>query len=1307
MKRYCLFLSALCAATVFAAPITIDLEWNCRNDVSIPREIAIDRTKLDKLAGIPQDSALEVIAVTPTGEMNTNAITLAGNTPGKDILRFTVPEKTYKLYARVTGSKKKIACANSSDNIVAGILETTKNWKYNPKYFKVYRSGKNLRIDMHQLGWTEVFYTQDLPEGFAGTPAVFEVELKSCTPLVWGGGLKVKQFTRDGKLLPESLTEPRWISHMRVPGVKTHYIEYGFFHPDAAKIAVTIEFAGQRFMYDNYGRDLKDASACMPKLEISKAAIRKAGELPFPAYNNDLFPDGVSDAPGDHALALDGSTIFHYSPNTHSVYSESKQIQSVEQCFWPFNDATVEMWIKPRWGRREKREFVFIDARNNYGPRPKVIRQKIGSLFMAKYIPAKSEWRMTIFDGEDKAHEFSFKHQLARHKWVHLAFQYGKDGIEVFENGKIIYRNDKYSFRKREIKKQFKPNDQIAQLVSIGNTGTAARGRMVNAPAAHVDQLRITENRRYTDGFTPDKNYGVDDKTVAFFSFDRDIDGKSCRSLGRIYGSLNSTTKFLRQRKFVCNSRMVNYFPGELLAENNPDVVLNKLNYPVMPSVSDFKAARKESVVKYTAKPGERKELTVPAKSYMNYIEISCPDDVKELYHPVLIANDELDTRSFGDIAESLNAAEKSGKERVNILFNLVLGASDYFMTNQIAFPAHTDTVRRGDYRALTLLNSYCGFECGPLNNMAANMFSCAGLLPATQTSGYGHSFQQVYFDGKNHVYDLSAQRFFPALDNETSASLKELDRENGSFQRYGSGGASFVRQGFTRGYARHVPGMQRRVAYILHPGEKARFYFYNDGNYNDLQNKRCIDPNAVHPNDPFPYPLEYRIAKVAPEEVVAKETVYQVHRPFPHYSNGYFTFSGKPSKENAAFTRITDKDFCYLVDMPYPIVRASYKAVTTDGKAADIEISTDGAKSFRKLVTDKDGIATYAVRAREAYYIKIKAPIGKIAKFDAMTEVMFNSRVQNCKLKEGRNSILFKADKSGRADITISYRSDAKEIVIKDAPCNGAMPGSERQITAVEPGKSVTHEVTGVSGKAQVRATSGIEAKLAGNQLVITAKKDGGATRFESVTISDDGAEKELTVLVSDKVRMVLAKEASNLTNGAKLVKANEKCVQDCVVVNNAGQRATFNFSELPAGDYTIWVLSRMNTDDVVARISRNSRNYELTVVMPDGTLVPAVTGINSGNELYKARYGKGKGRFRWDARLDNDHNKYPYFSPRWTTLGKSSSITIQANRKQEIEVAAILITPRTGNATRSELVKVLCGLNCEPWKVAEFQKR
>ena len=628
-------------------------------------------------------------------------------------------------------------------------------------------------------------------------------------------------------------------------------------------------------------------------------------------------------------------------------------------------------------------------------------------------------------------------------------------------------------------------------------------------------------------------------------------------------------------------------------------------------------------------------------------------------------------------------------------------------MTHQADIAAHSNNPKHASYIALAMFNSYCGFECGPLNNMTANMLACAGNMPTTQTAGYGHSFQQVYFDGKNHVYDLSAQMFFPGTDNDTPASLKELDRENGAFQPWGKGGgSSFARQGFTRGYARHIPGMQERIAYVLHPGEKARFYFYNDGNYNDIQVSRCIDPNAVHPNDPFPYPAEYRLAQKAPAEVVATEQLYQVYRPFPHYSNAYFSFNGKPTADNGAFTKITANDFCYLVQLPYPIVAGSYKAVTTDGKSADIEISTDGGKSFRKLVTDADGRATYAVRARHAYYIKVKAPISKVAKFDAYTEVMLNSRVQNCKLQAGKNTILFKVDKGEKADITVAYRSDAKEIVIEDAPHNGAMPGFERQITAVEPGKSVSHKVSGVSGSAKVTATSGVSAAISGGKLTVTAKAGLASPRFENVVIDDNGARKELVVLVSDNVRLLLAKDAKML-NGSKLVAANANCVQDCAVVTRDGQQVTFNFNEIPAGDYTVWVLSRMNTNDAAARTSRKGNGQDLALVLPDGKLVPSITGRNTGTDFYKAKYGKGKGRFRWDAPIDNIHNKFPYFSPLWTSLGKTSSVTLQGTRSQEIEIAAVLITPRTDNATRCELVKVLCGLNCEPWKVAEHQTK
>ena len=1285
-----------------------DLEWNCKNDTTIPYEISIDRIKLDKLAGIPQNAAIKAVAVTADGDKEIDTKIIPGNSKGEDVLRFTVPAGTKKLYAVAGSSEKKLSCINTTDNIAEGALNEADKWKKSIPEIKFYSSDNKLNIEVNKFDRSTAKYVIDLPEGYAGTPAVFELVLKSRSKLTWGGAIRVEQYDKKGKLLPESLTEPRWISHMRVPDVVTHYQEYGFFHKDAKRIAVTFEFLAVRHSFDNHGRVYKKSSDSLPRLEISKLAIRKAQELPFPSYNNKLFAKGVSEKCGDTALVLDGKTIFHYSPNSHAVYSEAKLIKSDKECFWPFNDATVEAWVNPQWKKREKTEFVLLDARNNYGPRPKnkAIRQKVNSLFTVSYVPLKGAWNITVYDGTDKAHKFTFKHKIDIKKWTHVAVQYGKCGVECFINGKKVFSNNKFKYVQRKIKPEFPSNDQIAQVVAVGNTAAKARDRMGSSPQALVDLVRISGGKRYSENFTPAKELQLDKDTFALFNFDRSIDGKTANGLGIVYGSINSTTRFLKERTFACNGKTVQYYPEKLQDSANPTIVLNKNTYPVVPSVKDFKAARKNNVVKYSAAAGSRKELNIPANTHMDYIEIACPDDVKELAHPILIANEELDTRSFGDIADSLKNIKISEYERANLLFNLVLSASDYFMTHQASILPHSNKPRHSSYLALSLFNSYCGFECGPLNNMAANMLSCSGSMPATQTSGYGHSFQQVFFDGKNHVYDLSAQQFFPAADNETPASLKELDRENGVFNRWNRGSASFTRQGFTRGYSRHVPGMQKRIAYNLHPGEKARFYFYNDGNYNDIQMNRCIDKRAVHPNDPFPYPLEYRLAQKAPAEVVSTEQLYQVYRPFPHYSNAYFTFSGKPSKTNKAFAKITDSDFCYPVELPYPIVAASYKAVTVDGKDADIEISTDGGKSFRKLVTDANGIATYAVRARQAYYIKVKAPIDKVAKFDAYTEVMFNSRVQNCKLKEGKNSILFKTEEGAKADIVIAYRNDVKEIIVKDAPYSGAMPGFERQITAVEPGKSVSHAVEGISSKAVVTTSNGISAKLDNGTLIITAKDGLASTRVENVLINDNGAKKEVAVIVSENIRLALAKDAK-LVKGSTLKTANANCIQDCAVVKSSGNKVVFNFNEIPAGDYTIWVLSRMNTKDTSARTSRKGDGQDLSVVLPDGKLVPSITGINVGTEFYKAKYGSGKGRFRWDAPIDNDHNKFPYFSPRWTALDKCSSITLQMNKRHEIEIAAILVTPRTDNATRCELVKVLCGLNYEPWKIASQQNK
>ena len=1210
-----LVLAATASGSLFAAANDIPLEWNSRFDTNLAYETVIDRNKLDKLGVISKNHSLEVFAVGKNGETKLEVKTFDANVKGVETLRFNVPAGTVKLVGRKAVSNNKKSCTNSTDNIFDGALKNAKKWHTHANVTaKAAANGMVFKVKKH--GHYAVKYIVDLPKEYAGTPAKLEFTVKSLSKLTWGNGTKVEQYDKNGKILPESLTDPRWISLMRAPGVKTHHIETGYFHKDAVKIAFVFEVVAPKYTFDNYGIKIKDHRMSLPEFELSQLAVRQAAYLPFPAYDKNFFPQGISGKDGDTALNLDGRTVFFYTPNSHSVYAEGKQLKGQHQTCWPVNDATVELWLHPMWKQNEKRSLVVVTAMNRDREDRRNYKKNFGNMFKADYLPAKGAWQIEVIDGTLKTKKFSFAGKLDTTRWNHVAFQYGKDGFSCYIDGKKIFNDSKFSFVPREIFKDPKPNGLTVQQVEFGgNRGMNRAGfdKEKNAPLVpfRMDLVRISQGKRYTGNFTPAKEFKIDSRTAALFDFDHSIDGKSAWGQGNISASINHKYLPLSDRVFDFNNKKIQYYPAELQDHSNPDTVLNKLNYPDLPKVKDFKAARKDNLVKYHAVNGKSEEISIPSNSYMDYIEIACPANVKKLSHPALIANDELDTRSFGDLADSLKLDKVSEKDRANILFNLVLKASDYFMTNQVSFVPHTNNALRADYQALSMLNNYCGFECGPLNNMTANMFTCSGYLPATMIGGYGHAFEQVFYDGKNHVYDLSAQRFFPAHDNETAASLRQLDIENGPFQRYGQSGGAFIRQGVSRWYAKSTPVMQQRIAYDLNPGEKMRFYFYNDGAYNDIQNKRCIDPNAVHPHDKFPYPKELSIIKDAPQEVVSNVKLFRIPRPFPHYSNAYLTFSGKPSRQNGAFTKITDKDFCYRVDVPYPVVAASYKAVTADGKNADIEISTDGAKTFRPLVTDANGLATYAVRARQGYFIKIKAPISKITRFDASTEMMFNSRIQNCQLKAGKNAILFKSRNNAPANVTIAYRSDVKPIEISDAPYAGTIPGNERQLTVVEPGQKVIHAVKGASKNAKITSSCGISAAFDGANLTITAKDNVKAPRFDCITIDDNGAKKELVVLVARGVRISFAKDAK-LIKGGKVSPESKNRVQHCVTLKKRGEQARFNFKEIPAGNYLVWNLTRINTSC--------NRGPILGMKLPNGKMIGVMRGIHAGNEFYKA---------------------------------------------------------------------------------------
>ncbi|MBO5991295.1 MAG: hypothetical protein J6R00_06580, partial [Lentisphaeria bacterium] len=186
-KLLSVFIAAASAGTLFAAANDIPLEWNPRFDTTLSYETVLDRNKLEKLAGVGKDQAIEVFAVSKKGETKLDTAILDSNVKGVETLRFKVPAGTVRLIGRAGSAKVKKSCANSTDNLFAGALKSTSKWSV-PKNTaaKVTANGVSFKIKSHGTSIVKYFVT--LPAGYAGTPAKLEFTVKSLSKITWGNG---------------------------------------------------------------------------------------------------------------------------------------------------------------------------------------------------------------------------------------------------------------------------------------------------------------------------------------------------------------------------------------------------------------------------------------------------------------------------------------------------------------------------------------------------------------------------------------------------------------------------------------------------------------------------------------------------------------------------------------------------------------------------------------------------------------------------------------------------------------------------------------------------------------------------------------------------------------------------------------------------------------------------------------------------------------------------------------------------------------------------------------------------------------
>ena len=1215
------------------------------------------------------------------------------------------------------------AAVGAADNLFDGALGEANLGKwFVPKGVKASRAGE---------GWlfkgdgatrsSNVSYSVPVPEGVAGKPVEQEIVVIARTGLIRGTHIAIRQYDETGALLPETVSDHRWTGHMLPSDKEVRYLESGRIHPKAKKLTAVFELRTSNASFDDYGRKVKDPSILLPALEIKKLEVRPAALLAFPKWNDDFFAPGVSGREGDFALVSGGADEigFFHPATTRAGWTQAWQFRDEADRALPSGDGTVEAWFKPEW---DKLPASFKGAAVPLFQLHQGIRIRLEKKFFLKevlglhYTPAKKHLAFGITDWKKHAYTAEAKNvELASGVWTHVAVSWKCGGMaRVFLNGRKVIETAIPDYEPVPLKDKSlrEVNDLWAHQIFVGCNQWETRERdgfdkdcrTPFLPGA-IDELRTSSTMRYAADFTPAKDFALDANTRSLFKFDRSFDGVTGGGFGAVPGSIHAKRDRVEHR--LAGGW---YWPENILPEHDPDKVLDILNYPVMPTVDDYTAARRRVSKSFEAKAGDHLRVETPAAIAMDYVEFENLSKTEPLLYPIAVSKGALDPRSFGDLCDSLGEMSLSDRERANRVFQYAISASDYFMNHQVDFAPGKNVGRAATYQSMIMLNSYCGFECGPLNGLTANMLATVAKCPTSPTGGYGHAFQQVFFDGKNHIYDLSAQTFFPSFDNESSVYLEEDANQPGVHNRVNRACGHFIRQG-SRTFGTDDPNYQEKVAMILNPGEKFRVWTANDGQYNNL--KLWHATGTYYPMHTFPVNKDqYNYAEVAGLPADYK-WIIRYDRVFPQISTGILTFDGRPEAANPAFAEVTDTSFCYRAKSCYPIVFGEYRAELEKGGTAELELSVDLGKTF-KPVPMKDGKAVlqYQVKARHEYFIRVKAPIAAVKRFAAKTECEVNPRTYPGWLKGGGDEVTFKAENATPTRVTFGWRERAKSIVVKGGLHYGTIPGQERQLLLATRGAKNAYPVAGVGAKATVTAYGPISATLANGVLSIAADDAKGdlmpkgydlptpwskETAFGAVAIEDEGAVKNVLVLISKgNARLLTAANAT--VSGAKAAKlaADATSVQDRVVLKAKDDRVDFA-CDLPAGGYMVLPLVRYGGYE------KGAPSLMMEDPAKPGREWRVASYINGALDYLKANYAhKGeRSRWKWDSAMRNDimadHNGFIYRLHKLPAV-KKLSFFIKGDQPSMLELAGVLVIPDPDLELRLDMRRLLSGLNCDP---------
>lgn len=1225
----------------------VPLEWNELWPTDVPYEVNVNTAKLAR-AGLDAAAGLTVKA---DGTEVPSAI-LSGDGSADVRVRFEVPKGTRALELGEGTAQK----ASARVDLFDGALSGTNGWIV-PKGLRVEAKDGGLLFTGTAWAWPVATRRVPVPRAWAGKPVRLELDVTGQAEISFPARIWFSQYDKAGKRLLENVCDGRWTSHQQPPGTFTPMREAGRLHPRAAFVQANFEIRSQEQAYDLYGQPLKDPLAACAKLLASRLSMRLGADIPFPGWNPSFFTDGTSGKPGDRALVLDDTRAFWFNTRSAACWAQKTDVRDPSCIFFPAMAGRAEASFKPAARQAGGTIRLFAASHHNWTLKKFAPdKRDQGTRMAVDWSPEKGE--LTFLFRERPLSEprtATVKADLPPGRWTRVAVAWTpKKSATLFVDGKARASVPIPGYVGLLIGLKGKtPNTTGPTEFYVGATHAGARvetdaerrrfGRHFFCGA--VDNIRLSD--------------GADGKggTRAFFSFDGTFDGTSGGGIGWIPGTIRAEEDRVAHTLAV-DGKPFEWFPAAVTAAADPRTQLDRANFRELPTADDLAAARRAEEQAFDVKPGDALDVVAPEGLTMDHVEIA-NTGTRPLVCPIALNAGEVDPRSWGDIADSLGTGPGSAlsdREKALRLFAWLVKKNDYFINHTAGFMRENDVPMNIEFHSLWELNSYGRFECGPLNELAWRTFTLAGGLPAGQLGGYGHGFEQVFYDGRNRVFDLSPSLFFPAMDNETEASLAETEDAPGPYVRQGAAVEFYVR--FTpRGFAVSRVALRPKVGVTLRPGERFRACRWNEGLMNDLSTGAFFDGQYGHKANRTDYNAQTGTAE-------GPHHVWRVDRFFPDYANGYLTFDGRPG---GVATDATHTSFVYRVAPCYPVVAADYAAFRADGTAAALSLSTDGGATWRPLELDGTGTArlTYRVRARTAYRVRVEAAPEAVARFRASTVVEMNDRTLTGNLRPGANRLAFKAEAGDAARVTFGYRVPAGRLDVEGVASFGTVPGYERHVAALDPAQELSLKVVGAAQA--VTASSGIVATLKDGILTVRATDSTPRVGWAAIRTAD-GGEYVVTLAVAP---------------GARLVTGTRTMAR-------AGDTATFPCA-LPAGRYVVLALDRFPSHAAFPWDTR----AELAV--PGHAAVPVCSAINRAVMLHKQEYGTKGGRaaWKWDFPLAR---AYPYEEMTPVDLPAVTELTYRLTYplpEGPLEIGALLVLPWPERAFRCDLIKALCGLN------------